>query len=179
MDKAARDLLKSERRRLGLNQTALAEKAGIRQGMISRLEIDPDYEPTVVVLSRAVNGLGLTLSEFFRQLETGLPAAELPGHDQRPSENRGEPHDARPQAQNEDDRRTISLLAKSTLEAQETLAAAQASLAALVKATRDAARQKDLHQARDTRAEKAARPRANGKSRGQPARRSAKRRPGK
>ncbi len=47
MDGGARAFFKSERDRLGMTQEQVAEKSGIRQGMISRLEIDPDYDPGI------------------------------------------------------------------------------------------------------------------------------------
>jgi transcriptional regulator with XRE-family HTH domain len=69
MRKELRDFFKTERQRLGLNQTAVADRAGLTQGMVSRIEIEPDYEPTVEVFEKAVTGLGLTLSSFFARIE--------------------------------------------------------------------------------------------------------------
>lgn len=122
MEKTARDFLKAERQRLRLNQTALAQKAGITQGMVSKLEIDPDYEPTVVVLARAVRGLGLTLSEFFRQIESGLPAEELSTQD---PPSRKAAHDESAQTPTEAIQQTVidtlaDLLVKARTQADET-----------------------------------------------------------
>jgi transcriptional regulator with XRE-family HTH domain len=69
MDVRVRELFKAERERLRLTQTAVATAAHVTQGTISKIEIEPDYEPSVSIFERAVGGLGLTLLQFLTLLE--------------------------------------------------------------------------------------------------------------
>lgn len=69
MTKAIRELFRAERKRLGLGQEHVAERGGASQSTISKIEIEPDYEPTVPVFEKAVRGLGMTLSSFFARIE--------------------------------------------------------------------------------------------------------------
>lgn len=79
MDTDERELFKAERVRLHRTQKDVQDKSGIGQGLISRIEIDPTYNPTVAVFKRAVGGIDLTLSSFYARIE-GLRTAE-PGTD--------------------------------------------------------------------------------------------------
>lgn len=72
MDKDERELFKAERQRLGLNQKDIEDKTGVGQGLISRIEIDPSYQPSLEIFKKAVTGIDLTLSSFYRRIE-GLP----------------------------------------------------------------------------------------------------------
>jgi transcriptional regulator with XRE-family HTH domain len=85
MDQAIRVFFRAERRRLKLSQTKVAEKAGIEQGTISKIEINPDYEPGFNTFRQAVAGLGMTLSKFFAQIEGQTVNLELSSafHSQR------------------------------------------------------------------------------------------------
>lgn len=76
MTSAERELFKKERVRLGLNQEQAAAAGGISQGTISKIEIEPDYDPSISAFRNALKGVGLTLSTFFTQIE-GLPMPEV------------------------------------------------------------------------------------------------------
>lgn len=154
-------------------QDAVAKRAGIEQSVLSKIErIErPMTEVRARVLFAIIQkGLGLTLSEFFRQMEGGLPTEELQGQDHRPSENRADAHETRSKAHDDDTRLTINILAKYALDAQE-------ALIAYINGRPVSA--EDLRQARDSRAQEAEHARAGRKRSGRVPRRSAKRRPGK
>lgn len=91
MDAAARAAFKRRRKALKLNQTQVAQKAGVEQGTISKIEADPAYEPSVTVFQQALHGLDLTMSAFFRQLETLSRESEA---DVQTSGAAREPHSA-------------------------------------------------------------------------------------
>lgn len=60
-------------------QKQIAEEGGLQQGAISQLESNDDLGPTVGTFVKAVEGLGLRPSEFFRQIEIGAkPATDEP-----------------------------------------------------------------------------------------------------
>lgn len=56
--------LKELRQRIGLSQRALAKKVGVSNGTISVIE-SGEQDPTVGLLKRLVEGLGVSLSDFF------------------------------------------------------------------------------------------------------------------
>lgn len=64
-----RQHFKAERKRRKRTQTTVAE-AGAEQSAISKIESDPTYTPQVDTFVKAVNGLGMPVWEFFRQLES-------------------------------------------------------------------------------------------------------------
>lgn len=70
MDKDVRLLFLKLRKAQNKTQDDLEAASGVSQGLISRIEKDSDYQPTTDVFFRAVQGLGLRLSEFFAQLES-------------------------------------------------------------------------------------------------------------
>lgn len=53
-------LLREARRAAGLTQAALAERAGLTQSAVARME-QPGANPTVAVLERALRAAGVTL----------------------------------------------------------------------------------------------------------------------
>jgi transcriptional regulator with XRE-family HTH domain len=58
------------RLRAGRNQNQIADASGLRQGDISKLESNDTRGPTVATFMKAVElGLGMRLSDFFRQIE--------------------------------------------------------------------------------------------------------------
>lgn len=71
MEPGVRELFKAERERLGLTQPEVAAKGGATQGTISKIEIDPDYNPSVGNFKKALAGIGHTLSSFFAHIESG------------------------------------------------------------------------------------------------------------
>src|SRR5438128_8875637 len=71
MTEDERKLFKTERKRRKLNQTQVGQ-AVARQSTISKIEIDPSYEPTLPVWRKALNGLRMTVLEFEARLR-GLP----------------------------------------------------------------------------------------------------------
>jgi transcriptional regulator with XRE-family HTH domain len=58
-----------QRKSRGLNQDDVAKAGKIRQGYISKLESNLNQGPSVEIFTKAVEGLGITVSEFFRQIE--------------------------------------------------------------------------------------------------------------
>jgi transcriptional regulator with XRE-family HTH domain len=60
-----------------LTQQEVAEKGKIKQGAISKLESNLNQGPSVETFVKAVEGLGLTLTEFFAQIERRSPKADL------------------------------------------------------------------------------------------------------
>lgn len=77
---AIREAFKAARAARKLDQH---EVAGLPQAMISKIEMNNNLGPTVGTFVKAVLGLGIPVSAFFLQIESGLPIAELAGHDQR------------------------------------------------------------------------------------------------
>lgn len=57
------------RKRRKLTQTKVAEKGKIAQSIVSRIESDPTYMAEADSFLNAVEGLGLSLSSFFAELE--------------------------------------------------------------------------------------------------------------
>ncbi len=53
--------LKSERERLGLSLADVEARSGLKPSALSRLENDPDANPTILTLQRYAAALGLTL----------------------------------------------------------------------------------------------------------------------
>lgn len=60
-------------------QADIAADAGIRQNDVSRLEANDNLGPSVETFVRAVEGLGLKPSEFFREIEGGQPQTHNAG----------------------------------------------------------------------------------------------------
>jgi DNA-binding Xre family transcriptional regulator len=54
-------LLKEERARQGLSLRELEERTGIPYSALSRLETDPEANPTVTTLERCAKALGMTI----------------------------------------------------------------------------------------------------------------------
>lgn len=54
-------VLKAEREKMGLSLTEVAERSGIERPNLSRLENEPDANPTVATLSRYAEALGKRL----------------------------------------------------------------------------------------------------------------------
>lgn len=77
-----RQHFKAERKRRRLTQTRVAEKGGLDQSAISKMEGDVTYTPQVDTFTKAVEGLGASVSSFFAELErsqnTSLKSAPLP-----------------------------------------------------------------------------------------------------
>lgn len=69
MEKAVRDWCLALRHSRKLTQDALAAETKISQGLISRLEKDESYDPSVDVLARFARAFGMRLSEFFLRIE--------------------------------------------------------------------------------------------------------------
>jgi transcriptional regulator with XRE-family HTH domain len=69
MEKDVRDWCKALRKGRALTQDQLADETTISQGLISRLETDASYFPTVDVLERFARAFGMALSDFFGQIE--------------------------------------------------------------------------------------------------------------
>ncbi len=65
--------LKQLRLRAGLSQRALAKSVGVSNGTISVIE-NGEQDPTVGLLKRIINGLGISMSDFF---------GEMPGNEDR------------------------------------------------------------------------------------------------
>jgi transcriptional regulator with XRE-family HTH domain len=61
--------IRRERERRGWSLDALAAHAGVSKSMISRLE-RAEASPTAALLGRLSGAFGLTLSQFFRRVET-------------------------------------------------------------------------------------------------------------
>lgn len=57
---SAATLLRDARRSAGLTQAALADRAGLTQSVVARME-RPGANPTVAVLERALHAAGVTL----------------------------------------------------------------------------------------------------------------------
>jgi transcriptional regulator with XRE-family HTH domain len=64
-----RDHFKAERARRRLSQKKIAQRAGIDQSTVSKLENDPTYQPLIETFTRAIHGLGIQPSEFFAAIE--------------------------------------------------------------------------------------------------------------
>jgi transcriptional regulator with XRE-family HTH domain len=77
MDQAIRDFFRDERVRQKLSQTDVAQKAGIEQATISKIEKEKNYEPGLTTFQQAVAGLGMTLSGFFAELEAHTTGGQL------------------------------------------------------------------------------------------------------
>lgn len=69
MDEAIRKVFRAERKRRKLNQETVGERGGIDQATVSKIESDADYEPSLSVFGSAVRGLGISMSDFFLQIE--------------------------------------------------------------------------------------------------------------
>lgn len=54
--------LKSQRLRLGLSLTDIKSRCGLKPSALSRLENDPDANPTLLTLQRYATALGMTLT---------------------------------------------------------------------------------------------------------------------
>lgn len=54
--------LKAERKRLGLSLADVEARCGLKRSALSRLENDPNANPTLLTLQRYAAALGLTLS---------------------------------------------------------------------------------------------------------------------
>lgn len=68
MDEVFRKFLRDERRRRGLTQEQLAQKAGVRQGTISKWETDPECEPGVGTFARVMrDGLQLEATVLYQR----------------------------------------------------------------------------------------------------------------
>lgn len=62
-------IVKEYRQRNGLAQWQFGEKAGLRQGVISKAEQTPGYSPTVDNLIKFAKGLDMTVEELIREME--------------------------------------------------------------------------------------------------------------
>lgn len=69
VDKDIREFFRAERKRLALKQEDVAEKGGIEQSTISKIERDPPYDPGINSFLRAIRGLNMRPSEFFARFE--------------------------------------------------------------------------------------------------------------
>lgn len=78
-----REAFIAARKARGLTQEQVA---GIRQGMVSKLETNKNLGPTVAVFVKAVHGIGMSLSAFFAQLEGGSDAKLSPSGQGSPAE---------------------------------------------------------------------------------------------
>lgn len=86
MDKPERDLFKTTRDGLGLTQTAVAGLGGVKQSTISKIEIEPNYSPSVEAFRKALKGIGFTIVSFYAQIEgRNSPRPELADHDSLPA----------------------------------------------------------------------------------------------
>lgn len=74
----ARDILRLARRRRGLTQAALAERAGVSQTVVARYE-SRRQQPTVPVLERLVAASGFTLEWSLRHAPDAVVAAAPDG----------------------------------------------------------------------------------------------------
>lgn len=147
VEKDIREFFRAERKRLGLNQSDVANDGGVEQSTISKIERDEPYEPSVTIFIRAIRGLGMSPAEFFAKFETlkmsdrsgqkktentGLHSVPIPDNDLRVPKTRGGslvvapfPHDV-----NRDElRREIIHEIASTLFASTALAPRQDSKA--------------------------------------------------
>jgi transcriptional regulator with XRE-family HTH domain len=75
--KDIRAAYKAARQERGLRQDQVGDMA---QGMISKLETNNNLGPTVGIFVRAIEGLGMSVSQFFAQIE-GLPEPVRLGDD--------------------------------------------------------------------------------------------------
>lgn len=66
-----RELIISTRKGLGITQKQLAQKSGISQANISKIE-NGNYHPSVAILKRIADGLGKRLVIDFIDFEEGL-----------------------------------------------------------------------------------------------------------
>lgn len=64
-----RDALRREREALVGSRAKLEQKSGVAESTIYRIETEETYVPRVPVLMRIIEGMGLTLSEFFARIE--------------------------------------------------------------------------------------------------------------
>lgn len=69
MEQAKRALLRKLRKDRKWTQVDLERESGVAQGLISRMEGDPDYQPTNDVLERVVLGLGMSMGRFYGIIE--------------------------------------------------------------------------------------------------------------
>jgi transcriptional regulator with XRE-family HTH domain len=65
-------VLRAQRKEMGLSQHELALKLGIKAGHIAQLESDRGARPSFQLLSRAANVLGLDKDRLFQLTETGV-----------------------------------------------------------------------------------------------------------
>lgn len=80
MNKVVRDFFVTLRENRHLTQTQVATRGRIKQSTISKIEIEPEYEPSVSVFVKALEGLGVTASAFFAHIE-GLKPDDVPVDD--------------------------------------------------------------------------------------------------
>lgn len=81
MEERIRQLIRAERKRLKMSQITLAQKSGVAQGTISKIEIDPSYDASFTAVIKIVSlGLGLPLSSVVAPTEV-LPAPSASGDD--------------------------------------------------------------------------------------------------
>lgn len=81
-----REALRREREALVGSRAKLEERCGVAESTIYRIETEPTYVPRVPVLLKLVEGLGLTLSDFFLRIEALRPTGE--GDPQSPTDRR-------------------------------------------------------------------------------------------
>ncbi len=67
-------------------QHAIAAKGGLRQNAISKMEANDNLGPAVETFVRAIYGLGMQPSEFFKQLEQSR-ASDRKGHSELESKS--------------------------------------------------------------------------------------------
>jgi transcriptional regulator with XRE-family HTH domain len=60
-------LIKRLRRRLGITQSELARRAGIRQGVLSYIENGRTKHPRIDTLAAIANALGVTVDELLKK----------------------------------------------------------------------------------------------------------------
>ena len=59
------DQLKSQREHLGLSLTDVEKRSGLKPSALSRLENDPEANPTILTLQRYASAVGLHLVTAF------------------------------------------------------------------------------------------------------------------
>lgn len=77
MEPTERDLFKAIREGLGRNQTEVGQRGGVKQSTISKIEIEPAYQPSVIVFRRALKGIDETFVSFYQRLD-GVTPTERP-----------------------------------------------------------------------------------------------------
>ena len=60
-------MIKRLRRRLGITQSELARRAGIRQGVLSYIENGRTKHPRIDTLAAIANALGVTVDELLKK----------------------------------------------------------------------------------------------------------------